>query len=295
MIGEDGRDLQLNFEGQVFVASSRDTLRFEAPDYIANVRVGGLGRTLGTKHAMTMRAVAQGPIRATPYPIRPGVDYSASFLASGVTGAEIEGATFGPGESRDISFNLLASAQPGGLLLGFRGPALDLSGPSASFQIEIEGRGGVREFTFASGTLLTDVAASINSFVQDTGVLAVVSGTGVIVRSAGYEPRDYVGIRLNDDGGQSGFYQYLSEDDFHAAAGYEWPFSSLHHFGAFDSGRDVRFEWNGQGMTGHGLNLQFRGPDYTVQLTLDPEQQRQGLIHAATITASKAAQSRGKG
>ncbi len=284
-----GKDLHVSFEGNEIIGGSRESLQFVSDDYVMNMKLGDLGKGLGVKHALTFRGIARGAISGSLYPSLPGVNYAPSFVSPTVDNVAVDGATFAAGETRDISFDLLASAHPAGYFMDFGGAALDLGAATETFKVDIGGKLGSRELSFASGTTLNTIAAAIDSFAEVTGVHAFVSGGGIVVRTHGFGSTEFVSLTVIDDGHieQGPGLIRLDGDNFHAATGTTTVWSSIFLAnGVTDAGRDVKINWRDQVFTGTGFNVRFLGPDYTVSLALDPEQQRYGALHAATISAA---------
>jgi flagellin len=121
-------------------------------------------------------------------------DFSVSNVATGVSDYRVNGAKFS-GSSLDVQVLVTASAQQAGLFLSAGGSSLDIN-TGSSFTIEIAGARGSRELSFSSGTTLTNVAAAINTFTNVTGVQAVVSGTGILVKSQDFGSSEFVKVKV---------------------------------------------------------------------------------------------------
>lgn len=153
-----------------------------------------------------------------------------------------------PGESIDINVQVIQSAHTGALKLSFGGSHLDLADAESRFEIEITGPEGAQTLSFASGMSLADVIATINTFSENTGLSASLSGTGVRLDSRVFGDEGFVSVRVLDDGGISsttaGAYEYLPDDHGSAnpAAGYS--FGSLQNR-LTDYGQDAEALVNG--------------------------------------------------
>jgi flagellin len=121
-------------------------------------------------------------------------DFNVSNVATGVSDFRVNGAKFS-GSSLDVQLLVTASAQQAGLFLSAGGSSLDVN-TGSSFTIEIAGSKGTRELSFSSGTSLTNVVAAINTFTNVTGIQAVVSGTGVLLKSENFGADEFVKVRV---------------------------------------------------------------------------------------------------
>jgi flagellin len=121
-------------------------------------------------------------------------DFKTSSIGAGISDIRVGGAKF-TGSSLGVNVLVTASAQQAGLFLSAGGSSLDLDTGSA-FTIEIGGAKGAREMSFSSGTSLTTMAAAINTFTDVTGVQAVVSGTGLLIKSRDYGSAEFVSVRV---------------------------------------------------------------------------------------------------
>ena len=137
-------------------------------------------------------------------------DFTITNQAATVADFDINAAKLGHGETRAVQVVVTGSAQHGSLFLSAAagaGAALTFGGaqPNERFIFEIAGSKGSREFSFASGTALTDVAAGINTFKEITGVSALVSATAaggyVQFRSTEFGSDHFVRFNLVDDAG----------------------------------------------------------------------------------------------
>ena len=145
-----------------------------------------------------------------------GFDYQTSGVADEVASFKVHGAKLNPGDSRDVNVIVTASAQKAGFVLSFGATSVDLGSATDRFVFELTGTQGAREFSFASGTPLTEIIAAINSFKDVTGVEASISGTTAIrVESTEFGTDEFVSVRVVDDGSiasGNGIYSLLAND-----------------------------------------------------------------------------------
>ena len=214
------------------------------------------------------------------------------FTASGVDGTDvadfqINGAKLAFGENRDVDVLVTQSAQHGGIFLSV-GAALDLSAATASFTFELGGSLGVREFTFGSGTTAADIAASINTFKEVTGVSAVASGVYIELKSDEFGSSEYVSFKITDDAGLTGGYRLASSTDENVLdSGASTAFSSTTDIR--DSGQDVGAVINGVAAVADGKNVRINTDFLDVEIDLTTTgAQTLGAIDALTITGGGA-------
>jgi flagellin len=200
-------------------------------------------------------------------------DYQTNNVASGVTDFKVRGAKFET-STQSVDAIVTASAQQAGLFLSFGATALDL-GTGSQFVIEIGGSLGNRELQFASGNSLTEIAAAIDSFTDITGVDAVVSGTGIVLRSSEFGSDEYVTVKVVDDGtishtdGDEGVYNLTSTDFGTAdASGTRYDFDGADNT-IRDEGQDIAGTINGLLATGSGKTLSVNSDFLDVEFTLD--------------------------
>lgn len=128
-----------------------------------------------------------------------GLDFRLSGITAGVNDIQINNAKYS-GSSLGVNINVTASAQQAGLFLSAGGSSIDLTTGSA-LVLDIGGSQGSRELSFSSGTSLSQIKDAINSFTDVTGVEAVVSGTGVLLRSKAYGSDQFVSVKVINSGG----------------------------------------------------------------------------------------------
>jgi flagellin len=153
------------------------------------------------------------------------------------------------------------------------GSGIDL-GAGSSFTIEIGGAAGSRELTFASGTSLASIAASINSFQDVTSVTASASGTGLYLKSGAYGSNEFVSVRVVKDGGLNGtgtgIYRMTATGENTVDATTTTAFNSATaKNGMRDVGQDLGATINGIVATSVGKTARINTDFLDVQLTLD--------------------------
>ncbi|MFN9313717.1 MAG: flagellin, partial [Phycisphaerales bacterium] len=99
-------------------------------------------------------------------------DFRTTGVASGVSDFRVNGAKIAKGGSVSVQALITGSAQQGSLFLS-TGTSLNLNGGTQGlFTIEVSGRLGSRELSFASGTTRQQILDAVNSYTDVTGVSA---------------------------------------------------------------------------------------------------------------------------
>jgi len=121
------------------------------------------------------------------------------------------------GDTRTVNVLVTASAQHAGLYLSAGAQNLNLAGATSAFTIEVAGVKGSREFTFASGTVLSAVVDSVNTFTSVTGVSAAVvqsgASDGIFLKSQGFGTNEFVSVDIINDAGLNGAVHQLVADN----------------------------------------------------------------------------------
>jgi len=99
-----------------------------------------------------------------------------SATGSSITHAQINSARIANGGTRSVVIGITASAQTAQLVYA------GSSTGAGTTTIQISGKNGIEQLSFASNTAAADVAASINQSSGLTGISASVSGTGANTR-----------------------------------------------------------------------------------------------------------------
>ena len=198
---------------------------------------------------------------------------SAGSVHSRVLDYRIRGAKLGS-QSRVVNVMVTQSAQHAGLFLS-TGGTLDLNNNANNrLTLEIAGDDGTRQFSFASGTTLTDMRDSINAFTDTTGISAAVSGTGLVVKSDEFGSNRFVSVdvvadgQINTNAATAGVYVLSSNNENAARSG-----SDNTNFNAVtspirDDGLDVGAVINGQTARGNGTEIGINTDVLDIVITL---------------------------
>jgi flagellin len=212
-------------------------------------------------------------------------DFTTSGVATTVADFQVNGAKIAFGENRDVNVLVTQSAQRGSLFLSL-GASLDLADATSSFTFELGGTLGTREFTFGSGTTVADIAASINTFSDVTGISAVASGVYVELKSEEFGSNEFVNFKISNLGGLTGGVgtnSSVGEDVLGTTAAFTATTDIR------DSGQDVGAVINGVAAVSDGktarINTDFL--DVEIELTTGGAQAL-GAIDAMTITGGGA-------
>ncbi len=217
-------------------------------------------------------------------------DFTITSQATTVLDLQINAAKLSHGETRDVDVVVTASAQHAALFLSTNG-ALNLTDSTSTFSFEIAGTKGSREFSFASGTSLADIAGAINTFKAVTGVSAITQGTGIMLKSQEFGTDHFVSVDVTNVGGQAGAVHAVSaidEDVVSTTAADITAFTDVNN-PVRDAGQDVGAIINGISATSNGkiasINTDFL--DLEIELTTAGAQ-AQATISAFTITGGGA-------
>ncbi|HEX7009346.1 MAG TPA: flagellin [Phycisphaeraceae bacterium] len=215
-------------------------------------------------------------------------DFTVSGQTSQVADFRINGAKIGD-DNVAVNAVITQSAQHAGLFLSVGGTSLDLSGGAdARFTLEIAGAKGSRQFSFSSGTATSDIAAQINTFKSITGVSAVVSGNGLVLKSTDFGSDQFVSVDIVDTGGQDGAISFLSATDENTAQTTGTAFSAVTN-AIRDDGQDVGAIVNGITARGKGKELTVNTDSLDLSITLTTSgAQALGSFAAFTITGGGA-------
>ena len=235
-----------------------------------------------------------------------GFDYTTSSVAGEVAKFQVNGAKLEFNGKLDVDVLVTQSAQVGGFLLSFGAASgIDLGGAGdggadQQFVIEIAGALGSRELSFASGTSTADIAATINSFTDVTGVKATASGAdgGVRLETTKFGSDQFVSVKVVDDGGiagSDGIYQLDPGDaDAYDSATAAVTFANAGN-PLTDEGQDIRATINGIVATTKGTTARINTDFLDVEIDLDydsgssnPNAAVLGVVNAFTITGGGA-------
>lgn len=271
--------------GRTESISERDALQTRIDQTLSSVeRIAGTNDLKSLRRAGEAPGVTDGQIGAN--------SFTFSNIGAGVRKFAVRAAPVTAGNSLDVNVNITASAQQGALRLSFGGSFLNLNGASSAqptdrFVIEISGRRGSRELSFTSGTSLSTIRNTINTFAFFTGVSAALSGpTGIRLTSQGHTDDDFVSVTVLDDAGAvgSGVHSYQDAANYSAnPAGVTFNAAAN---AVRDNGQSIRALINGATAVGNGLELRTHPADglqVDLLLTL-ARAQSLGVFRALTIT-----------
>ncbi|MEM7624403.1 MAG: flagellin [Planctomycetota bacterium] len=214
-------------------------------------------------------------------------DFNIESQATTVNEVKVNAAKIPAGEDRDVKVLVTQSAQNAGLFLS-TGTSLDLSASDATLRFDLAGAVGSREFSFASGTAIADIAATINTFTEITGVSAVASGDGVVVKSTGLGSNEFVSVDVRDDAGLTGAIVELSANDNNALSTTNTTFAAAVN-PIRDEGQDIGATINGVSATTKGATARVSSDFLDVEIELTTAgAQALGAINAVTITGGGA-------
>lgn len=199
-------------------------------------------------------------------------DFKVSGMAAGVSDYRVNAAKFN-GSSQALNALVTKSAQQGGLYANFGGTSVNLSGVvGAEFKIEVRGNKGARELTFTSGTALSNIVKSINTFSDVTGVTATLSSntSGVRLTSNEFGANEFVSVKVLAGGATlSGTgITNLSANDTDVLGGTTSGWSSTAASGGIrDTGQDVEATINGIRAVSSGKTARINTDFLDVELT----------------------------
>jgi flagellin len=217
-------------------------------------------------------------------------EFTIGNLSAAVQDYQVNAAKLGFSETRDVEVLVTASAQHGALFMS-TGSVLNFGTPVGSaptFVFELAGAKGSRQFTFASGTSINNIAAQINTFKSVVGVSAVASNGGLELRSTDFGSREFVSVKVNNDadGLLSGRVYTKGEYDENTNTTTYSTFSSLATTNPMrDVGQDVGAIINGNTTTANGNVARINNDMLDVSIRLTGTGSSPG---AQTLTAFKA-------
>ena len=224
-------------------------------------------------------------------------DYTTTGVSDQLSTFKVNGAKLNQGTSLDVDVIVTQSAQVGGFFLSFGAAAIDLGDADEQFVIEIAGKEGARELSFASGTTLDQVRDAINTFTDVTGVSAVVSDTGIRIVSTGVGEDEFASVKVVDDGGigtaaNIGVYNFEGDDTSAADTTILSTFANAAN-GVKDEGQDVGATINGITAVSKGSQVAINTDFLQVEIDLETggaaaNAQNLGKVDAFTITGGGA-------
>ncbi len=193
------------------------------------------------------------------------------------------------GQTRAVQVVVTNSAEHGSLFLSAGGSSLDLTAATDTFEFELAGAKGSRQFSFASGTTLGAIASAVNTFKSVTGVSAVASGNYIELKSDEYGSDQFVSFKLTNRGGQAGavFFASAGNENTYTTAS-QTAFSSLTN-AVKDAGSDLGATINGISATSKGRTTRINTDFLDLSVTLSGgASQVLGAFTAFTITGGGA-------
>lgn len=183
------------------------------------------------------------------------------YTTSGVSNTQIDGIEINSAKLSDaansnirVDVTLVDSASTGTVYLLDNGGTMSANG-TGQVTFEVTGNAGTQQFTFASGTANSAVAASINTFTESLGVSATLSGTEIRLDSSSYGSDQFVRVKqLSDNGGS--FYVASSGNG-----------AGVNEFKG--AGVDAEVNINGVSATTNGLEARVSSEGFDVTLQLD--------------------------
>ena len=217
---------------------------------------------------------------------------SFDFRVSGVNGSvedfSVQGAKV-DGSNVAVQAVITQSAQHGGLYISAGAAALNLTAASSTFSFELAGVKGSKEFSFSSGTTLANIASTINTFKDVTGVSAVASGNIIEFKSTEFGSDEFVSFNLTNVGGQAGsvFFASGGNENSYTTTG-ATAFAAVTNV-VRDDGQDIGALVNGIQARGKGKEIVVDNEALSVNLTLSNGlSQTVGAVNAFTITGGGA-------
>ena len=216
-------------------------------------------------------------------------DFNVTGQAARVSDYTINGAKLADSDTRAVDVVITASAQHGSLFVSAGATAIDLGSAGDALVFEVAGSKGAREFSFASGTALSAIAAQVNTFTSVTGVSAVASAAVLEFKSDAVGDSEFVSFSVSDHGGLSGGEVFtasaLNENAIGTSAG---TFGTLTN-AVKDSGQDVGAVINGIAATSNGSTARINSDFLDLELNLTTSgTQTLGAFTALTVTGGGA-------
>jgi flagellin len=214
-------------------------------------------------------------------------DFNVENQATTVGDIKVNAAKIAQGDTRDVQVIVTQSAQNAGLFLS-TGATLDLSAADATLTFDLAGTIGSRQFSFASGTSVADIASTINTFTDITGLSAAASGAGVVIKSTDLGSSEFVSVEVKDDAGITGSIVNLSAGNNNALGAAASTFAAASN-PIRDEGQDINATVNGVAATTNGTTAKLSTDFLDVEIDLTTAgSQTLGSISAATITGGGA-------
>jgi flagellin len=194
-------------------------------------------------------------------------DFQVNSVNSNVSDYKINAAKIPQGSSVAVTTVVSTSAQHAGVFLSAGGTSLDLTSASSTFAFNLGGAKGARSFSFSSGTSLSSIETTINTYKSITGVSAHTSGNGIVLKSTDYGSDQFVSFKTTSGGGQTGgVYQLNATNENASQTSGGVAYTSTAE--VRDSGQDVGGLINGIAIRGKGLVANANSDALDISLTL---------------------------
>ncbi|MEO0586013.1 MAG: flagellin [Planctomycetota bacterium] len=220
-------------------------------------------------------------------------DFTVSNQSNNLTDFQINTANLAPNQNTDVDAIVTASAQVAGLYLSLDGGITLDDNADSVFSFQLAGNQGTQFFSFASGATLANVADSINTFTEVTGVSAATSGDGIVIKSTEFGSDQFVEIDIVAVNGQTGSgVVELSSTDSNTAgtAGSQRTAFTLATSPIRDSGQDVAGTINGVSFRGDGITASIATNTLDLSVTLSSAAYESlGAASLFTVTGGGAA------
>ena len=216
-------------------------------------------------------------------------DFNVDNQADTVSDITVNAATIPNGETRELDVTVTQSAQNAGLFLSAGADNIGATTDGETLVFDVSGNQGSREFSFASGTSFADIADTINTFTDVTGVTASASGNGVGLFSSELGEDQFVSVDIRNDAGVAGTVNFFEADDAATATATGAVTFANASNPLRDVGQDVAATINGVRANTNGATASISSAflDVAVDLT-NAGSQVLGTIEAGTITGGGA-------
>ena len=216
-------------------------------------------------------------------------DFNVENQASTVSDITVNAATIPNGDQRDLNVTVTQSAQNAGLFLSAGADNIGATTDGETLVFDVSGNQGSREFSFASGTSFADIADTINTFTDVTGVTASASGNGVGLFSSELGEDQFVSVDIRNDAGVAGTVNFFEADDAATATATGAVTFANASNPLREVGQDVAATINGVRANTNGATASISSAflDVAVDLT-NAGSQVLGTIEAGTITGGGA-------
>jgi len=271
----------------------------------ATANTGGLSREEKAANQLQIDSILQTIDRLAESTNFQGVkllngnfDFNTSDVATGISDFRVNSAKVARGGNIAVQALITTSAQQGALYLS-TGASINLGGGgSGLFTVEIGGRLGSRELSFASGTTRQQVVDAVNTYSSVTGVSASVytsgSQNGIRIKSSEFGSDEFASVRIvnaaNIQGVNIGVYNTAATNGNAPTTTLTATFNSSNaRNGIRDAGQDLVATVNGVAATSRGRTARINTDFLDVEVTFGTSiAQARGLTNALTINGGGA-------